>query len=327
MHLISLLLILILSSSAASAQSYRIGIACDPNFKGESSFAHKLKMTAEKFGHQLTLYNTVYDGRLIVSKKTDLMIVLTPLKKLISNCPNFFCFFLHENIHDLAKKYPDADTYLLGFDPSLVSNLPRPALQFFPTSSSFKETPSQPNQLFWINAAWGSRQCGEKYLTLFKNLQKKNRIAIYGFPTPNLPTLGILPFDDESFFKTASSHGISLVIHSEKHRKLGIPTGRIFEALACCNIIICDQHPFVKHHFGDTVLYIDTLTSAKEIETQICDHLTWIKNHPQLAKQMASDAHAIFLREFQLEQQFQALINFFEQLPPKISESSKALEL
>lgn len=156
-----------------------------------------------------------------------------------------------------------------------------------------------------------------KILNSFQEFAKKNRIAI----------LGILPFDDESFFKTASSHGISLVIHSEKHLQCGIPTGRIFEALACCNIIICDQHPFVKHHFGDTVLYIDTLPSAEEIETQICDHLTWIKNHPRLAKQMASDAHAIFLREFQLEQQFQALINFFEQLPPKISESSKALEL
>lgn len=166
----------------------------------------------------------------------------------------------------------------------------------------------------YCGGGWDKLRQSPKYRKVFKKLADYNNFAVYGasvfayqwdFIKPNYK--GFIPADGKSFLKTASNHGITLVLHSQWHLNNQVPSGRIFEGAAASTIMICDNHKFTKDHFGDSVLYIDHTKDADSIYEQINNHMTWIKNNPLKASAKAKKAHEIFSEKFTLEKQLQRL--------------------
>lgn len=54
-------------------------------------------------------------------------------------------------------------------------------------------------------------------------------------------------------------------------------------------------------NFGDNFLYFDQNANSKTMYKQVQDHMEWIKNNPEEAKQKAAKAHQIFLDKFTLD--------------------------
>jgi hypothetical protein len=63
------------------------------------------------------------------------------------------------------------------------------------------------------------------------------------------------------------------------------------ETVAASAVVISDNHPFVKEHFGDSVFYVDQDASAEEMFHQIDNRVKWIHEHPKEALQKAKAAH------------------------------------
>lgn len=109
-----------------------------------------------------------------------------------------------------------------------------------------------------------------------------------------------LPFDGASSIAAINKAGIVLVLSSKAHKESALMSNRLFEAAAAGALAICDENPFAKKHFGDSVLYIDTSLPSDQVVRQIRDHLAWIKSHPQDALNLAQRAQAIFNEKFRL---------------------------
>ena len=90
------------------------------------------------------------------------------------------------------------------------------------------------------------------------------------------------------------------------------PSARIFEAAAASSIIISDELPFTKKHFGDSVLYVDTTRSAEEMFRTINAHMQWIFAHQGEAEAMARRSHQIFCEKFALEDLMRDILDLYE---------------
>ena len=147
----------------------------------------------------------------------------------------------------------------------------------------------------------------EKYKNLYKMLSQSGFAKFYGLYEDKEIILdgymGKIPFDGCSVIDILQKHGIVLILHSDVHNNEGLPSSRIFEAVAASTVIISDQNPFVKQHFGDSVFYIDTSLAAEEIYMQIEKHMEVILLAPEKALQMAEKAHQIFTDNFLLTDQ------------------------
>jgi hypothetical protein len=180
----------------------------------------------------------------------------------------------------------------------------------------------EPRSLFYCGSNWDKTRKGLAYRKLFKLLDNRQDVAIYG-PKKAWNFLshvyrGSLPFDGNSLIKAMQSAGIVLILHSESHIKGNSPTARIFEAAAASCVVISDLHPFVVKEFGDSVLYIDQTKEPEEILKQIEGHLNWVYENREEAIEMAKRAHRIFEERFTLEAQFQKLSNLFAEVSTKL---------
>jgi spore maturation protein CgeB len=115
--------------------------------------------------------------------------------------------------------------------------------------------------------------------------------------------MGKIPFDGISVMKEYQKYGIVLVFHSDMHNETGIPSSRIFEGAASSSVIISDLNPFVLEHFGDSVFYVDTSQSAKEIFKNISLIMKQIRSNPEKALEMAKRSYQIYHDNFLLEDQ------------------------
>jgi hypothetical protein len=66
-------------------------------------------------------------------------------------------------------------------------------------------------------------------------------------------------------------------------------------------MIISEDMKFIKDNFGDNILYIDPSKSAQEIFVAIDKNMKWIIANPELAREKAKKANAIFQEKFTLE--------------------------
>jgi len=78
-------------------------------------------------------------------------------------------------------------------------------------------------------------------------------------------------------------------------------SSRIFESSAAGAVIICNENPFARRHFADSLLYIDTTLPARETYDQVRSHLAWIKAEPAKALELARRAQSIFRDNFRLD--------------------------
>jgi hypothetical protein len=116
-----------------------------------------------------------------------------------------------------------------------------------------------------------------------------------------------VPFDGVSMVNEISNAGIALVLSSQAHKEAGLMSNRLFESVAAGALVICDENPFARRHFGDCLLYIDSRASVDQIVTDITAHLAWAKSNPDLALAMIERSQAIFRQGFSLIQNLSAL--------------------
>lgn len=126
--------------------------------------------------------------------------------------------------------------------------------------------------------------------------------------------VGPLPFDGVSIVGEIHKAGISLVLSSDAHKAAGLMSSRLFESLAAGAVIICDENPWAKRFFGETLLYIDTSVTPEETFEQIQNHVQWVKREPEKAIALAAEAQEIFRRDFRMDL---CLERIYEELPKR----------
>ena len=165
------------------------------------------------------------------------------------------------------------------------------------------------HKLFYVGINW-EKITGAKarHQDVLKRLDKTGLLRIYG------PTLfqGVkvwagyksyvkeIPFDGVSMLKEISKTGISLVLCSPAHKESCLMSNRLFESIASGALVICDENPFARTNFGDTLLYIDSSDTVDKIYENIVGHIQWAKSNPQKALDKIAASQDIFKRQFNL---------------------------
>ena len=113
---------------------------------------------------------------------------------------------------------------------------------------------------------------------------------------------GPIPFDGISVVREIHRAGIGLALSSKAHTQSELMSNRLFECLAAGVVTICDENPFGRKFFGDSLLYIDTTLPPGKIFEQLTNHIDWIRANPERALELAAKAQQIFREKFTLTQ-------------------------
>lgn len=317
---------------------YRVVITSNPAAFGERQASIRIANAASKLGWEWALVDRLdRQPNLLNCLQPNFVISLreeiTPVK---STVPHFL--YLHVPMFMLLNKnrslavnaYPNIlkyDAFLnVVPDVSIIANAYKKKKQkkfrsintvFSVSKTKFVKTPKQ-NLCYW-GTTWDSLRGSEKYINVYKKLDKTPFFRVYGpgksWKKLNLKAYqGELPFDNDSLLLQLQRHGIALLLHSGEHLRGAVPTSRIFEAAAASTLIICDEHPFVKQVFGDSVLYLDTTKSPQKIFQQIRSYVKWAHREPKKALNKASESHAIFLKNYTLENELMKVEKLYESL-------------
>jgi hypothetical protein len=107
-----------------------------------------------------------------------------------------------------------------------------------------------------------------------------------------------LPFDGVSVIEEIHRAGICLALSSQPHKDAALMSNRLFEGLAAGALIICDENPWARTYFGDTLLYVDLRDGATTVAEQIMAHVRWARANPADAVALATQAQDIFKSVF-----------------------------
>lgn len=164
-------------------------------------------------------------------------------------------------------------------------------------------------KLAYAGINWDALQAGKsRHQEVLKQLDGTGLLRIYG---PKM-FMGVqvwagydsyvteVPFDGKSMVAEINKAGAGLVLSSAAHKDAGIMSNRLFETLAAGALVICDENPFAKRFFGDTLLYIDGRASVDQMVADIEKHLAWARAHPDAALGKIRAAQAIFRQDFNM---------------------------
>ena len=164
-------------------------------------------------------------------------------------------------------------------------------------------------KLFYAGINWDVLTGGKsRHQEVLKRLDKTGLLRIYG-PTIFQGTkvwagyesyVREVPFDGVSMIDEISKAGIALVLSSQAHKDSELMSNRLFESVAAGALIICDENPFAKKFFGDSLLYVDSRSPIEQIYTDITRHLDWAQKHQDRALAMIAKAQDIFSQKFTL---------------------------
>lgn len=316
--IIAIIIIIIAIFITNSDRPIRIGIISNSSYCGERELGWRIKLAAESLGWQVVL-DEKEGCKLRKIKGLDWVICLTPNnKRLYRNAPNYITIFHPFNYLDsqgtLVPFYEKYDGYLMTikkpekFENNFKSKHKQLfSVPFYPSLQYVDYQEVSLNNLMTMIPVWSNRLIDEKFKQLYKKLSQSGFTKFYGVHENRdiieQGYMGTIPFDGSSVINILQRHGITLIFHSDIHNQEGIPSCRIFEAAAASTVIISDENAFIKEHFGDTVLYVNTSLSTEEIYLQIKNHMDWIQQHPQEAVIMAKKAHEIFTAHFLMNDQ------------------------
>ena len=195
-----------------------------------------------------------------------------------------------------------------------------PELQLFPSPAGHCLEPvSGARKLAYVGTNWDSKKPGGRHGFL-RGLDKTGKLVIYGPERVGKRRVwkgyksyaGKIPFDGVSLVRELNRQGVSLVFSLPSHIEAGLASNRLFESAAAGAVIIYDQNPFGREHFGDSLLYVDTGLGEAEVCQQILDHLEWINDNPEAATELAKRAQHIFKKKFALDK---LLGDLYDNLP------------
>jgi len=327
------ILLFLAACSMLHAFERRIGLLVRSDFRGELSHAYRIQAACKNIGWKADVIERKHSRKLKKSNY-DFVINLAPIAYKHPKCKNYLAIFdpVHHYFDEggkLSNHHSFYDGYLLTYAADSFEggkeNFPHssgsPCMRWYPTVQRREYRKTDPSSLFYICCTWGDRFQDEKFQQLMSLLDKEPYMRFFG--SPAVQSLypqsyqGMIPYDSESLYEVAAEAGVVLVLHSSTHNAYGLPSGRIFEAAASSAVIICDQNPFVREHFGDAVLYIDTDRDSLQIHGQIQSHMNWIRANKNEALEKARRAHAIYNERFLLEDQLLQLGEFHDRLSIK----------
>lgn len=175
-------------------------------------------------------------------------------------------------------------------------------------------------KLFYAGINWEAVSGGKsRHQEVLKRLDKTGLLRIYG------PTVfsGVrvwagyesyvreIPFDGFSMIDEISNAGIALVLSSQAHKDSELMSNRLFESIAAGALIICDENPFAKRFFGDSLLYIDSRSPIEEIHADILRHIEWASQNPEAALAKIQLAQDVFREKFTLTRNLSDLYTGF----------------
>ncbi len=292
---------------------HHVGIITYHNYVGDKEIALRIKIAGERLGWTVIIDEN--EGKEIQHQKFDWVICMMPKNHFHNpHCPNYITIFQAFPYFDDQKKlnpfYDKYDARLSTVDTKTSLS----SLHFLPLTHHVPFKKLQLKDMVVMIPVWGNRLEDPKFKTLFWLLNQSEKAKFYGVNRDEKTTpqnyMGPIPFDGNSVINVLQEHGIVLVLHSDMHNRDGIPSGRIFEAAASSAVIISDENPFVKKHFGDSVYYINTLLSSEEIFENIQEHLINIFLDQENALKKAEKAHQIFIENFTMEKQLLKLEKF-----------------
>jgi hypothetical protein len=306
----------------------RIGIATRASFYGERELSWKIKLAAEQLGWEAFVDEAEGIG-LQQIPHLDWVICLVPRNPYRTpGCPNYLALFHDVGFFDekgqLFSFYENYEPYLLTIpqdrfarafpvNEKLLFSMP-----FYPSVQNIPYQPLPLHNIATMMPVWGNRLKEPKYIALYQMLSESGWVKFYGPPDPSQVIregyMGPLEFDGISVIRALQNHGIALVLHSRRHNRAKIPSGRIFEAAAASAVIISDQNAFVQKHFGDSVYSIDVSGSAEEIYAQIMACKEAIQRDPESALRKAAQAHRIFEEKFSMTTQLLRLENLHREM-------------
>jgi len=178
-------------------------------------------------------------------------------------------------------------------------------------------------KLFYAGINWEAVTGGQsRHQEVLKRLDQTGALRIYG------PTIfqGVkvwdgyqgyvreIPFDGISMVHEIHKAGLALVLSSQAHKDSELMSNRLFESVAAGALVICDENPFAKRFFGDSLLYIDSRNSVEQIAADIQAHMAWAAAQPEAALAMIAKAQAIFDGGFSLRGN---LLDLYHGLPAR----------
>jgi hypothetical protein len=164
-------------------------------------------------------------------------------------------------------------------------------------------------KLFYAGINWEAISGGKsRHQEVLKLLDKTGLLRIFG---PNIfqgvrvwagynSYVHEVPFDGISMIDEISRAGVALVLSSQAHKDCALMSNRLFESVSAGALVICDENPFAKKFFGDSLLYIDGRSPVEQIYTDIIRHLEWARTHNAEALEMITRAQQIFQQKFTL---------------------------
>ena len=328
-----LLFFIAFSSKESEARPKHIAILVSPHWQGDLAFAHRLKAASENL-HWTAELVFLPQEKDLRSLSCDFAINLSNEPYKPPRCKQYLVLFLPDkfffNNGKLRKRYQHHNGYLLTYqpkktDPNFGTSSKAPFMPWFPSVQHQDARTVNPRFLSHILCKWGNRFTDPKFTRLFQKLDQTSWTHFYGdgsFRELYPRNYQFSPPYDQDLSALLAEDGICLILHSAEHNAAGIPSGRIFEAAAASTVIICDENPFVKERFKDSVLYIDT--NRDSLYEQVETHIKWIQANKELALQKAREAHEIFKREFSLETQLLQLEKFHTEISKSYFKSRKA---
>jgi Glycosyl transferase family 2 len=164
----------------------------------------------------------------------------------------------------------------------------------------------------------GTNWDGPRFAALLRELDLQPYTDIYGPASAwthiHQSYRGTLPFDGSSILQALHSAGVGLCLHREEHCATGTPSTRIFEIAASGAVAICQDHPFIRDAFQDSVLYLESGADATRLTAQISEYLQWIAHHQEDALKLSRRAYDIFYHNYTLEKLLSDLATRHEEL-------------
>jgi hypothetical protein len=305
------------------------------NTGGENNYAETFKYAAEKIGWEVRVYsediNTVYkevlnfDPDFIIYSFGAKHYLNSPLKehrsrKYLNNHTLLiglrgYNFLDKENPYRLTGNFtleifhavftiPQEVDFFRKIFTGIKKNFN--GLGVMPFTPGIINKPAEPKQLMWGGAmGWDNFRSSEQYKKFIKLVSDNVPMKVSG-PYAKLNYLPLGVYDGYTpsgmpQIEAIRKNGIYLLTHADIYIEAGVPTSRIFEALAANVVVISDKHPFAIEHFGDNFLYFDQNADSEAMYKQVKAHYDWIKANPEKAKAMAARAHQIFLEKFTVE--------------------------
>ncbi|MCC6175181.1 MAG: glycosyltransferase [Chloroflexi bacterium] len=309
----------------------RIGLLNPWEHAAENQLIPVLTAVANQLGHTAFECKNTQD---IFQKQPDLIISMSRTQPKLTNVPTYGLLFDPRDILLRKASYLDNiyswDGVFTIFDKlqDFTSDLMYAARRdvrvgyFYPTCRTIVwDTPIDFGSatLAYFGTNWDRRR-----ENVFTHLDGELWMEVYGPPhgwtfLKGSTYKGSLPFDGHSVIQRYHNSGAGLCLFSDSHFADDIVTSRIFEVSAAGAIIIAPRMPWLEHHYGETVLYLDQHLPDQEIAEQIRSHMDWIRSHPSEASELAAASHKIFTEQFSMERLLAGALDFHETSTPTTS--------